>query len=348
MPDTLNKLVSETNGKPLVSIIIPCRNEEKYIGKSLDSVIANTYPKEKIEIFIIDGSSEDRTRDIIRDYAEKYPFISLLDNEEKIVPTALNKAIEKVKGEIVIRLDAHNIYDKNYISKCVECLDKYNADNVGGIWVTRPGSTTTVAKTIAIALSHPFGVGNSTYRLDTKKPRLVDTVPFGCYRKDVFDRIGGFNKFLERNQDIEFNLRLKKAGGKILLVPEIVSYYHARSNLQDLAKQNFWNGYWVVYSTKFAKLPFSFRHFIPFVFVVSALGSLALSTWISTFIIIFGIVLGSYLIANIYITIRLSLKKGMKYFLFLPLTFLTLHFSYGLGSLWGLRKIALSKFNFKF
>jgi cellulose synthase/poly-beta-1,6-N-acetylglucosamine synthase-like glycosyltransferase len=261
------------NNKLKVSIIIPCRNEEKYISKCLDSLLDNNYPKGLIEIFMIDGMSEDNTREIIKRYIEKYPFIKLLNNSKRIVPTALNIGIKEVRGDIVIRIDAHSIYPSNYIEKLVLWIRESKTDNVGGIFITKPGAETAIARAIAVILSHPFGVGNGLFRIGIKEPKYVDTVPFGAYRREVFNKIGLFNERLIRNQDLEFNLRLKKAGGKILLVPEIVSYYYARADLKGLFKQNFWNGFWVIYSTKFAKMPFSVRHLIPFFFLISLKGN---------------------------------------------------------------------------
>lgn len=325
----------------IVSIIIPCLNEEKFIGKCLDSIIAQEYPKDKLEVLVVDGMSEDRTREIIERYRKQFPFIRLLDNPKKIVPTAMNLGIKKAKGDIIIRMDAHIEYDKNYISKIVTWLGKSNADNVGGVCITLPGADTIKAKTIALALSSPFGVGNSMFRIGVKKPVYVDTVPFGAYRKEVFHMVGIFDERLVRNQDIEFNLRLKKTGGKILLVPDVISYYYARTNLKDLFKQNFWNGFWVIYSLKFAKLPFSIRHLVPFMFVLSLFGSLAASVLFKPFLYLFSLVAGCYLITNIFFSCKLSLRNKMNFFIPLVASFGTLHFSYGFGSILGAVKLAL-------
>jgi len=322
-----------------ISIIIPCRNEEEYIGKCLNSIITQDYPKDELEVLVVDGMSEDRTKEIVKEYTQKYPFIKLLDNPKKIVPTALNIGIKEAKGGMIMRMDAHTTYKKDYVSKCVKYLNEHNVDNIGGIWVTVLGSNTIVSKAITMILSSPFGVGDATYRIGSKKPRFVDTVPFGCYKREVFNRIGLFNENLVRNQDIEFNLRLKKASGKILLVPDIVSYYHARSTLRALAKNNFQNGFWVIYGNKFAKMPFSLRHLVPFFFVLSLIGSLVLSLFYKPFIYLFCLIFGLYLIANIFFSFKISLKNGLKYFPFLILSFVTLHFSYGFGSLWGLPKM---------
>lgn len=328
---------------PKVSVIIPCRNEEKFISKCLDSIIVQDYPKDKLEVLVVDGMSDDGTREILKKYAQQYSFIILLDNPKKIVPYAMNIGIKNAKGEIIMLMSAHTVYRNDYISKCVKYLLEYNVDNVGGILITLPGAESLVAKSFALALSHPFGVGNAYFRIGSKEPRLVDTVPFGCYRKEVFEKIGLFDENLVRNQDIEINLRLRRRGGKILLVPEIVSYYHARSNLKELFSQNFWNGFWVIYSLKFARLPFSIRHLVPFMFVLSLMGSLMASILFNQFVYLFVIIAGSYFMLNLFFSFKISWRKGIIYLFPIILSFATLHFSYGLGSIYGMLKLIISE-----
>ena len=232
---SLNHLqLNDQNNKPLISIIIPCRNEREFIGLCLDSIIGNDYPQELLEVLVVDGISEDGTTPILLDYSKRYPFVRVLKNYNKTTPSALNIGISVARGEIIMRMDAHNVYPLSYISDLVKWLEKSGADNVGGIWVTRPANGAPTAKAIAIGLSHPFGIGNAYFRIGTTEPRWVDTVPFGCYRREVFERIGMFDEELVRNQDDEFNHRLIKNGGRILLVPEIVSDYYARDSLSKL------------------------------------------------------------------------------------------------------------------
>jgi glycosyltransferase involved in cell wall biosynthesis len=324
-----------------ISIIIPCRNEERFIGKCLDSILEQDYPKDKIEVLVVDGISTDETKAVIKKFTQQYSFIKLLDNPRKFVPFALNKGINEAEGEVIIRFDAHAYYPPDYILKCVKYLYDYKVDNVGGVLITLPGLETLKAKAIALALSSPFGVGNSYFRIGVKEPKLVDTVPFGCYRREVFDKIGDFNENLIRNQDIEFNLRLKKAGGKILLVPNIKSYYYARSIFRELFISNFQNGLWVIYSTKFVRNAFSWRHLIPLVFVVSLIGSLAMSLINNLFLISWRLILGIYVLVNL--SFSFNLKKRFLESLLLVIAFFVLHFSYGLGSLVGIFRLLITR-----
>lgn len=330
------------NSLSFVSIIIPCRNEEKFISKCLESIIHQDYPKENLEILVVDGRSKDKTREIIKDFSFKYPFIKLLENPQKFTPFALNIGIRAAQGEIIIRMDSHADYQKDYISKCLKYLKEYNADNVGGILKTLPAKDTLVAKAIAISLSHPFGAG-SYFRVGSKKVRWADTVFGGCYKKEVFDKIGLFREELIRSQDIEFNKRLRKAGGKILLVPDIVARYYPQSTLVGFLKHNFTDGFWTTYPLKFGIKIFSFRHLIPLVFVKGFLVSLILGLFFFWTKVIFILIFGSYLLVNLFFSLKISIRKGVKYLLILPIVFAGRHFSYGLGSIWGLVKILIKK-----
>ncbi len=323
-----------------VSIIIPCRNEEKFLAKCLDSIIANDYPKDKLEILVVDGISEDRTREILEEYAKKFHFIKALENPKKFTPFGLNLGIKQAKGEIVIRMDGHATYEKDYISKCVNYLNKYKVDNVGGVMETIPAEKNIISKSIAFSLSHPFGTGGSYFRTGSKNPRWVDTVFGGCYRKEIFKKIGFFNENLKRSQDIEFNLRLKRAGGKILLAPDIVSYYYPKSKLGDFFQHNFTDGIWSIYLFKFVKMPLCLRHYIPFIFVSSLLGTGFLGIFFPFFSWLFLFITGTYLLLCLYFSAKIAYnRKDWKYFFLMPITFLTRHISYGLGSLFGLIKL---------
>jgi len=307
---------------PEISIIIPCRNEEKYIARCLDSLSGQDYPKEKMEILAVDGMSEDKTKEILESYRNKYPFLAILKNERKVKPVALNIGIREAKGEIVVIADAHAFYEKDYVSKSVKYLKEYKADNVGGIIKTIPTKDNLVARAITICLSHPFGVGGSYFRVGSERFRWVDTVFGGCYRKEVFDKIGFFNENLVRSQDLEFNLRLKKAGGKILLASDIVSYYYPKSEIKDFFVHNLKDGFWAIYPLKFTKISFRPRHYLPLIFILT----LPFSFWF-------------YLPVLLYFSVDVAFSRKEAGYLFLmPLVFSSRHIGYGLGSLWGLTK----------
>ena len=327
----------KTNKELFVSIIIPCRNEVEFIPKCLDSIIANDFRKEKLEVLVVDGISKDNTRKIVKEYAKKYSFIRLIDNPKKITPAALNTGISYASGEVIIRMDAHADYEKEYISKCVKYLYKYKADNVGGTMITKARNDTFVGKAIVFSLSHRFGVGNSVFRTGAKEPILVDTVFGGCYKKEIFNKIGLFNEHLKSSQDMEFNLRLKKSGGKILFIPDIVCYYYALSDYKSFCKNNCRNGFWAIYPIKYTKImPVSWRHLIPLAFVSCLVGLSGLSIVSSIFFWPLLLIFCLYLLTNIYFSLKIAQReKQFRYFLIMPFIFGTLHIIYGIGSLFG-------------
>ncbi len=328
--------------QPFVSIIIPCRNEEKFIGMCLDSVLANDYRKDRLEVLVVDGMSEDDTRAIVEAYARRHAFIRVLVNPKKITPAGLNTAITSAKGEIIVWMSAHNRYEKNYISRGVECLSRYAADNVGGVMITLPREKTFIGRAIATCLSHRFGVGNSYFRIHTNEAKTVDTVFGGCYRRQIFDRVGLFNEKLTRGQDMEFNLRLQKAGGRTLLVPDIISYYYARSDPLSFWKHNWGNGVWAILPFAYSDImPVSWRHLAPIALVTSLMGSAALSlVWPVASWVLVGI-LGTYVAGSVAASVQIALReRNLGYLILMPIVFASLHMGYGLGSLWGVIKLA--------
>jgi len=335
--------VKPGSGRPFVSIIIPCRNEEKFIGKCLDSIIANDYPKDRLEVFVVDGRSEDSTRQILQSYGDAHEYITLLDNPKRITPCAFNIGINCAKGEVIILMGSHSTYKEDYISNCVACLRKYNAENVGGIVKILPRNETRFGKAIVQAMSHPFCTGPAYYKTGVDRPRWVDTVFGGCYRKDVFERIGLFNEALARGQDMEFNVRLRKAGGRILLMPSIISYYYPRSSFMSFCRHALRNGVWAIYPLKFTNhIPVSGRHFVPLLFVVSLVTTGALSFLSYWFLWLFGLILGSYTILTLYFSVKLAIQeREVSYSVTLPVVFSAFHFCYGLGSIWGAIKLLL-------
>ena len=328
----------------MLSVICPIYNEEKYIAKCIDSILEQDYPKDDLEILFVDGMSNDQTREIVNSYIEKYSFIRLLDNPERIVPYAMNRGIEACKGDVVIRLDAHATYAKNYFSELVGSLKRLGADNVGCVCKTDVLNKTPKTLAIREVLSNKFGVGNSTFRTGIDKEQEVDTVPFGCWRRDVFEKYGLYDTRLVRNQDIELNKRITRGGGKIYIVPGTYCTYLARETYGKLAKNNYGNGKWnilTVYYTKQLK-SLSLRHFIPLIFVLSLIvPSLAAIFWLPL-IAVSLLSLVAYMCLLGGVSLKLAVNKKLS-FGYLLLTFVVLHLSYGCGSLVGILKLPFLK-----
>jgi glycosyltransferase involved in cell wall biosynthesis len=328
--------------KPGVTIIVPCRNEEQHIERFIHNIIDQDYPKENLQVLIIDGMSEDSTTEIIKKYSSQYNFIKLIKNEKKFVPHGLNKAIKLAQSEFIVRMDVHSSYPENYISELIRYMIKLNADNAGGVVIAKPiDEKSPVEQCIAHILAHPFGVGNSLFRTYSGKEKIikVDTVPFGCYRRNLFEKIGYFNENLIRNQDYEFNQRLKQAGGKIYLITDLKVYYHPRRKLLEYLKNMFMNGKWgpltVYYSKNLKSL--SLRHFIPMFFTLYII----LSPLLSSFSYWFLIPLFLYLIMSFLVAFSISIKQKSPFYLCLPILFFLTHLSYGMGSLFGIIKIII-------
>ncbi len=320
--------------KPMVSIVAPCRNEADYIEEAVKSILQNNYPSELIELLVVDGMSTDGTREIVNKLVKHDNRIRLLDNPKKIVPSAMDIGIKQARGDYIIRIDCHATFATDYISKCIEVSQRTGADNVGGYMETLPGADTQIAKAIAKATSSRFGVGNSTFRLGGPE-RQVDTVPFGTFRKELFDKIGLYDERLARNQDIELNSRIRKAGGRIVISPEIKLSYYNQATYLGLFRQAFNNGFWNPLTVRLTGGGLSIRHFVPLIFiaVLIALAAGALIFWLLKWLLLSYILI--YLITGLLFSIQCA-KRKISLIPLILLSFVILHMSYGLGSLWSM------------
>ena len=328
----------------MLTVIVPIYNEEKYIAKCIESIMQQDYPKDDLEVLFVDGMSADRTREIIASYLPRCPYLRVLDNPDRIVPYAMNKGITEAKGDIIMRLDAHSTYASNYFSAITSRLKEYDAENVG--CVCRTDVLNKTPKTLAIreVLSNKFGVGNSAFRTGIDGVMEVDTVPFGCWPKRVFEKYGLYNVKLVRNQDIELSKRIINGGGKIIIIPDTYCTYMARETFAGLAKNNFGNGKWnmlTVYYTKQMK-SLSLRHFIPLLFVLGLIIPTLVglfwhpALWLTAFVALV------YLLALGAVSAKLAVTKKLSFF-YLLWSFITLHCSYGWGSLMGILSIIFKK-----
>ncbi|MCG2787111.1 MAG: glycosyltransferase family 2 protein [Anaerolineae bacterium] len=336
---------------PSVTVILPIRNEAAYIERCLDAILAQNYTGE-IEIIVVDGMSIDDTRKRVGQITQHSAFsIRLLDNPGKIVPTGINIALRQARSEIIIRVDGHTLIAPDYIYQCVESLQCSAADNVGGR-MNAVGKTL-FGKVVALATSTPFGVGGGRFHY-SEKEELVDTVYMGAWPRRVFEQIGLFDEELVRDQDDEFNYRIRAAGGKILLSPAIKSEYTVRSTPRALWRQYFQYGFWKIRVLQKHPRQMSIRQFVPPLFVLALLFSFALfllsisrlapAHWhliLDTWYLIPVLYLLANLVASI-LTIYRAQKTTQSpftiYHLLLPLIFAILHISYGLGFLLGLFK----------
>lgn len=322
---------------PFVSVIIPTCNEGRFIAQCLDSVLKGDYPLDRLEIVVVDAMSIDETRDLIWARQTAGVPIRILDDTQGNLPRALNLAIRESRGEILIRLDAHNTYARDYLCRCVERLVKGEADIVGGVWHVVPRTGGAWGRAVAAVLGEPFGVGNAHYRTRRlTKPTLVDTVPyFACYRT-LFDRFGLYDETIPVSEDMVYNSRLRRAGGRILLDPAIESWYQARTELRLFVRHNLRNGYGAILPLHWGKR-FRARHFAPLVFV-TVMTVLALMGLLKTGAgWLFVMALVTYVAAAAAVALRVAIRdRAPLQFALMPVVFSVLHVTYGIGSVAGM------------
>ena len=323
---------------PRVSILMPVRNEAAYIERSLGAALTQDYPAEKMQIIVIDGMSDDGTRQVLQRFQAQHPQLLLVDNPGRIVPKALNAAIPLAQGQILIRVDGHCQVAPDYVRCCVHHLQQGKVDGVGG--PTETVGETRLARWIALAMSSPFGVGGSAFRTRKDQTCLADTIPFPAYTCEIVQRAGPYDEELVRNQDDEYNYRLRSLGAKLLLAADVHSVYYSRSSLSSLWRQYFQYGFWKVRVLQKHPRQMSLRQFAPPVFVATLLGSalLALVSPIGRWLL--ALVAGLYLLANLAASLWTAIRRDPGAIVLLPLIYAILHLSYGLGFLLGLLRFA--------
>ena len=324
-----------------VSVIVPIRNEERYIAACLQSLLDQKFPSNAYEILVVDGRSSDRSREIVEEFKQRYGNVRCLDNPAAIAPAAMNIGIRNAVGEFIIRADGHNFYPHDYISNCVRYLQETGADNVGGPWRTVPSSNSFGSKMVAAILTNPFGVGDSRFRTSNFEG-FVETVPFGAFRRELFDRIGLFDEKLVRNQDNELNARIRRAGGRIFQTPALTTEYHPVGSVATLLKQTYKTSQWHIFSVRRNASAMGLRHFVPAVFVSLIMVLLLSVFWNLRSLAALGVLLAVYLSAGTYFAFRRSRDGGPSVICALPLVCLIFHIVYGLGTIAGLRYLLVS------
>ncbi|NLC14081.1 MAG: glycosyltransferase family 2 protein [Chloroflexi bacterium] len=323
---------------PLVSVIIPCRNEEKTIHLVLEALFEQSFPLQNMEIVIADGLSTDGTRRAIHAFSEAHPalFVRLVDNPKQIIPTGLNTAIKASKGELIVRMDAHSLPNQDYVQRCYNAHQEGKAENVGGVWKISPQNNGWVARSIAAAAANPFAVGDAHYRF-TEKAAYVDTVPYGSYKRELFEKIGYFDESLLANEDYEFNTRIRQSGGRIWLDPAIQCTYFARATFAALAKQYWGYGFWKAQMLKRYPETLRWRQALPPAFVLG-LVVLALVGFVWPIAWpVFAIIVGLYLAVQLVPAIQISLKAGdIHLSIGVVIATLIMHFSWGTALIVGL------------
>ncbi|MBM3165625.1 MAG: glycosyltransferase family 2 protein [Bacteroidetes bacterium] len=322
---------------PEVSVVIPCFNEVRYIENCVLSLLSNGFSKEKMEVLVVDGGSQDGTLPLLHELSLKYPQVKIFSNPKRITPVSLNVGIFAATGNYILISGAHAAFEQGYIGRLLEALERNpEAIAVGGIMETKVKNSKAVSESIRTVLMHPLGVGNSKFRTGVDKMTSVDTVPFGLYRAPMLKSSGGYDERLIRNHDMELSKRLLAQGGKIYLLPEAKCTYFARESLGAMAKNNFKNGKWnlkTVWITRtFTSL--GLRHFIPLLFLGSwslpLLLALADARWVFAAL---GIIIFYQTVLAVF---AWKARNGINRWFWMLAAFNVLHFSYGFGSFMGL------------
>jgi succinoglycan biosynthesis protein ExoA len=322
---------------PLVTVIMPVRNEGAYIARSLAAVLAQDYAPDRLEIIVVDGMSNDDTRSIVQSFMQR-GNLRLIDNPRRIAPTGMNLGIESARGEIIVRVDGHCEIARDYVRRCVEHLESGEVDGVGGPLETI--GETFSAKAIAMAMGSAFGVGGSAFRTKRNTTMLTDTVAFPAYTAGVIRRSGRYDEELVRNQDDEYNYRLRKLGARILLAADVHCKYYSRGSLSSLWRQYFQYGFWKVRVMQKHPRQMRLRQFVPAGFVSALIAALVASIFFHGAGWVFLLLLGSYVIANILASFAAAGTSKTSMLLLLPPVFFVLHFSYGVGFILGLIRFA--------
>jgi cellulose synthase/poly-beta-1,6-N-acetylglucosamine synthase-like glycosyltransferase len=315
-----------------VKVVIPCRNEQAYIGKCLDSLVHCNQTGVELQVWVVDGMSDDGTRTLVSEYAERYSFIKLVNNERRTTPYALNIGLEPLDYDIGIILGAHAVVDKDFVQHNVRVLLEHPEVGCAG-GIIRNVHENEWSEIISLAMSSVFGVGNAHFRTGGKSG-YVDTVAFGAYRKEVFERVGFFDEELARNQDDEFNFRVLKGGFKIYLNPSIQSDYYVRGSISKLYQQYDQYGYWKVFVNKKHGAVTTLRQLAPPLWVFFLLVGWTGVLIHSLFGWMYVAVVAMYVALAFYTASRMRVKSVLRFWMLLR-TFGVLHFSYGLGYLRG-------------
>lgn len=332
--------VAENANKPFVTVVMPVLNEAEFIERAVRSLIENDYPADRMEVLVVDGRSTDETREKVAAFSARHPQVRLIDNPKRIQAAAINLGVEQAKGEVIVRLDAHATYPRDYIRRCVEVLRRTGAANVGGVCKTAPGADTQMARAVALLCTQRFGIGGARFRVGGEAGP-VDTVAFGVFRREVFDEVGPMDEQLARGEDNEFNARIRRHGMIVYFDPAIRCTYYARSTFGGFMKQLFGNGLYHILTLKVNPRGCSLRHFVPLVFVCALLGlGVGGYFWTPAWWIGAG-VLGLYLAADLAASFLASRAHGWWLMAVLPWLFFCAHVCYGVSTLAGIFRFGL-------
>ena len=317
---------------PFVTVVMVVRNEAPFMARALELVLAQDYPRDHMEIIVADGLSDDGTRDVLAEYQAKYPFIQVVDNPGRIVASGLNVAIDRAQGELIVRIDGHGQVATDFVTQVVKLMDEHPEAWCAGGPIVHAG-TNLFGEAVAVAMSHPLGVGLATHRFEDYEG-YVEGAHFPTFRKWIFDRIGKFDEGLVRTEDDEFNYRIAQAGGKVYVSPRVRYVYYVRDGLGKLFRQYFQYSFWRIPVIKKHKKPTTLRQVVPPLFFLAMLVLLVVGVWLRQPWIALALPV-IYLVALVAVAISVIPRKGLAVAALVPLAVATMHFAYALGIAYG-------------
>jgi glycosyltransferase involved in cell wall biosynthesis len=315
-----------------ISVILPCFNERRYIKGCLDSLLDQDIDQDGYEILVIDGMSEDGTRDLLETIQDRR--IRVIDNPERTVPYALNRGIREAKGSKIFRADTHAVYPPHYISSLIPFLEREQDINAGGTIITEPGADTPSARAISLAMGNRFGVGPSFRTFSGNTAKEADTVPFGAWKRETMEKVGWFDTELTRGQDLDYNIRLKAQAGRILCIPMLKVIYYTRDTYRKIAAMSYQYGYWKVVINRKHRILSSLRQLFPVTLLLAVAAGAVLTAAVPEFWFIWNAPLFLYVLVNTALSaFAAAREKEPLLFFLVKWAFCVIHFSYGLGYL---------------
>jgi succinoglycan biosynthesis protein ExoA len=326
-------VTAQRTAVPFVSVVIPVRNEGGFIAATLERILSQDYPADRIEILVADGMSEDRTRQIVREYTERFPQVRMIDNPERVTPSGLNAAIVAARGDIICRIDGHCEVAADFVTQNVQLLKEHpEAWVVGGPIVHRGKGRR--GEAAAIAMAHPLGVGMASHRFPNFEG-YVDTVPFPTFRRWVFELIGDFDTTLVRTEDDEFSYRIMQAGGRMFVSPRVRYVYHVRDRIGNLFRQFFQYSFWRIPVLRKHKKPTTVRQVVPLLFFLAVVALAIAGVWLRQPLIAVALP-AVYGAAMLLLAISLIPREGWLVAGMVPVAVVTMHIAYALGMAYGI------------
>ncbi len=324
--------------KDKVSIVLAVYNEQAIIWEAIQSLLQQKSNGFEVEILVVDGNSDDGTKDLLKEIeAQSAGRVKYLFNQARITPVAFNLGIKAASGNYIAIFGAHAEYANDYLEVCLDEMQRTGAAGCSGVVIPKMKEMNRESELCLRILSSPIGVSGRSFR--TRESGFAESIPYGVFRKDVFEKVGFYNERLIRNQDNDMNYRINKAGYQLYITGKTHAYYYPKSDLRELKRYAFKSGFWNAKSLKLGSYTLRFLHFVPFFFLlfnILLLGMLILTLVADDFYLLIPL-LAIYIFYWALVFIESRKQKfefGINRWAF-PWAVYVFHLNYGLGTLKG-------------